>query len=92
MRQVQVTQLLMQHEGHQVHDHSITCRVDLGPGTTYMYCCANETVNGMEFHCSPDVGETPLVGNMLSPSTRSYLVDCIGVAQCSSTQEVIRKL
>ena len=37
----------------------------------YVHYCANETSNGAEFHHAPDVGETPLMGNMSSPSTRS---------------------
>ena len=47
----------------------------------YVHYCANETVDGVESHNTPDVGETPLMGDMSSPSTRSYLVDCTGVAQ-----------
>ena len=58
----------------------------------YVHYCAKETVNGVEFHCTPDVGETPLMGDMSSPSTHSYLVDCTGVAQWSSALEVARKL
>ena len=57
------------------------------PEAAYVHYCANETVNGVEFHNAPDVGQTPLVGDMSSPSTRSYLVDCTGVAQWSSALE-----
>ena len=81
MRQVRVAQLLAQHEGHQVLDHSITDGMDLE--AAYVHSCANETVIGVEFHYTPDVGETPLMGDMSSPSTRSSLVDYTGAAQWS---------
>ena len=58
----------------------------------YVHYCANETANGVEFHYTLGVGETPFMGDMSSPSTRSYLVDCTGVAQWSSALEVVRKL
>ena len=57
----------------------------------YVHNCANETVNGVEFHYTPNVGETPLMGDMSSPSTRSCLIDCTGVAQWRSALEVVRK-
>jgi len=38
----------------------------LDPEAAYVHYCANETVNGVEFHYTPDVGETPLVGDMSS--------------------------
>merc|ERR1712136_515600 len=38
----------------------------LDPEAAYVHGCANETVNGVEFHYTPDVGETPLVGDMSS--------------------------
>ena len=31
-----------------------------------MHYCANETVNGVEFHYTPDVGKTALMGDMSS--------------------------
>lgn len=32
----------------------------------YVHYCANETVNGVEFNYTPDVGDVPLVGDMSS--------------------------
>ena len=40
----------------------------------YVHYCANETVNVVEFHCTPDVGKTPLVGDMSSTSCPSPLM------------------
>jgi len=38
----------------------------LDPSAAYVHYCANETVNGVEFSYTPDVGEVPLVADMSS--------------------------
>jgi len=38
----------------------------LDPEAAYVHYCANETVNGVEFQYTPDVGEVPLVADMSS--------------------------
>merc|ERR1712048_224480 len=38
----------------------------LDPTAAYVHYCANETVNGVEFHETPDVGCVPLVADMSS--------------------------
>jgi phosphoserine aminotransferase len=38
----------------------------LDPEAAYAHYCANETVNGVEFKATPDVGNVPLVGDMSS--------------------------
>jgi len=38
----------------------------LNPEASYVHYCANETVNGVEFHYTPDVGDVPLVADMSS--------------------------
>jgi len=36
------------------------------PGAAYLHVCTNETIGGVEFHWTPDTGETPLVADMSS--------------------------
>merc|ERR1712176_1443714 len=38
----------------------------LDPNAAYVHYCMNETVNGVEFHSTPDVGSVPLVADMSS--------------------------
>mmetsp|Transcript_21921 Transcript_21921/g.50006 ORF Transcript_21921/g.50006 Transcript_21921/m.50006 type:complete len:367 (+) Transcript_21921:60-1160(+) len=38
----------------------------LDPEAAYVHYCANETVNGVEFHYTPEVGDVPLVADMSS--------------------------
>jgi phosphoserine aminotransferase len=38
----------------------------LDPSAAYVHYCANETVNGVEFSYTPDVGDVPLVADMSS--------------------------
>jgi len=38
----------------------------LDPEAAYVHYCANETVNGVEFNYTPDVGSVPLVADMSS--------------------------
>merc|ERR1719263_1317747 len=38
----------------------------LDPSAAYIHYCANETVNGVEFSYTPDVGSVPLVADMSS--------------------------
>jgi phosphoserine aminotransferase len=38
----------------------------LDPEAAYVHYCMNETVNGVEFHSTPDVGDVPLVADMSS--------------------------
>ena len=38
----------------------------LDPEAAYVHYCANETVNGVEFSYTPDVGSVPLVADMSS--------------------------
>jgi phosphoserine aminotransferase len=38
----------------------------LSPDAAYVHYCCNETVNGVEFHSTPDVGSVPLVGDLSS--------------------------
>ena len=38
----------------------------LDPQAAYVHICANETINGVEYHHMPDVGAVPLVADMSS--------------------------
>jgi phosphoserine aminotransferase len=38
----------------------------LDPQAAYVHICANETIGGVEYHFSPDVGAVPLVADMSS--------------------------
>jgi phosphoserine aminotransferase len=38
----------------------------LDPDAAYVHICANETIGGVQFHDTPDVGEVPLVADMSS--------------------------
>ncbi len=38
----------------------------LDPDAAYVHICANETVNGIEYHWTPDTGQVPLVADMSS--------------------------
>jgi phosphoserine aminotransferase len=38
----------------------------LDPDAAYVHVCTNETIGGVEFHTTPDVGDVPLVADMSS--------------------------
>jgi phosphoserine aminotransferase len=38
----------------------------LDPAAAYVHCCTNETIGGVEYHFTPDVGDVPLVADMSS--------------------------
>ena len=38
----------------------------LDPDAAYVHICANETIGGVEYHFTPDVGQVPLVADMSS--------------------------
>lgn len=38
----------------------------LDPQAAYVHICANETINGLEYHWTPDTGDVPLVADMSS--------------------------
>jgi len=38
----------------------------LDPQAAYVHYCMNETVNGVEFHSTPEVGDVPLIADMSS--------------------------
>jgi phosphoserine aminotransferase len=38
----------------------------LTPGAAYVHICGNETIGGVEYHWTPDVGDVPLVADMSS--------------------------
>jgi phosphoserine aminotransferase len=38
----------------------------LDPDAAYVHICANETIGGVEYHFTPDVGEVPLVADVSS--------------------------
>ena len=38
----------------------------LDPGAAYVHLCSNETIGGVEYHFTPDVGDVPLVADMSS--------------------------
>jgi len=38
----------------------------LTPGAAYVHVCTNETIGGVEYHWTPDVGDAPLVADMSS--------------------------
>jgi phosphoserine aminotransferase len=38
----------------------------LDPGAAYVHICSNETIGGVEYHWTPDVGHVPLVADMSS--------------------------
>ncbi|MBL8330578.1 MAG: 3-phosphoserine/phosphohydroxythreonine transaminase [Rubrivivax sp.] len=38
----------------------------LDPEAAYVHICSNETIGGVEFHATPDVGDVPLVADMSS--------------------------
>jgi phosphoserine aminotransferase len=39
---------------------------NLDPGAAYVHLCANETIGGVEYHFTPDVGDVPLVADVSS--------------------------
>lgn len=45
---------------------TIPTPLNLNPKASYVHYTTNETVNGLEFHHIPDVGEVPLVADMSS--------------------------
>lgn len=38
----------------------------LDPGASYVHICSNETIGGVQYHWTPDVGTVPLVADMSS--------------------------
>ena len=38
----------------------------LDPGASYVHVCSNETIGGVQYHWTPDVGNVPLVADMSS--------------------------
>ena len=38
----------------------------LTPGAAYVHICSNETIGGVEYHFTPEVGDVPLVADMSS--------------------------
>ena len=38
----------------------------LTPGAAYVHICSNETIGGVEYHWTPDVGDVPLVADISS--------------------------
>ncbi len=38
----------------------------LDPNAAYVHICANETIGGVEYHATPEVGDVPLVADMSS--------------------------
>jgi phosphoserine aminotransferase len=38
----------------------------LDPGAAYVHICSNETIGGVEYHFTPDIGNVPLVADMSS--------------------------
>jgi phosphoserine aminotransferase len=38
----------------------------LDPGAAYVHICSNETIGGVQYHFTPDVGNVPLVADMSS--------------------------
>ncbi|HMR69218.1 MAG TPA: 3-phosphoserine/phosphohydroxythreonine transaminase [Rubrivivax sp.] len=38
----------------------------LDPGAAYVHICSNETIGGVEYHFTPEVGDVPLVADMSS--------------------------
>lgn len=38
----------------------------LDPGAAYVHICSNETIGGVEYHWTPEVGDVPLVADMSS--------------------------
>jgi len=38
----------------------------LTPGAAYVHICSNETIGGVEYHWTPDVGEVPLIADVSS--------------------------
>ena len=47
---------------------SIPARADwqLNPDAAYVHICSNETIGGVQYHFTPDVGDVPLVADMSS--------------------------
>ena len=46
--------------------HVDSSKMQVTPGASYAYCCANETVNGIELFDFPDTGDVPLIADMSS--------------------------
>ena len=38
----------------------------LDPGAAYVHICSNETIGGVQYHWTPDVGDVPLIADMSS--------------------------
>ena len=53
--------------GRRLHAASPTAPTwQLTPGAAYVHICSNETIGGVEYHWTPDVGDVPLVADMSS--------------------------
>jgi phosphoserine aminotransferase len=63
----------------RLHHHPAARTWKLDPGAAYVHICSNETIGGVEYHFTPDVGNVPLVADMSSSSS------CRGRWTCRST-------
>lgn len=62
---------------------------NLTPDAAYVHICTNETIGGVEFNFTPDVGDVPLVGDMSSNIlSREFDVSKYGVIYAGAQKNV----
>lgn len=62
---------------------------NLTPDAAYVHICPNETIGGVEFDFTPDVGDVPLVGDMSSNIlSREFDVSKYGVVYAGAQKNV----
>lgn len=61
----------------------------LDPNAAYVHICANETINGVEYHWVPDTGAVPLVADMSSNIlSRPIDVSRYGLIYCGAQKNI----
>jgi len=55
-----------QRRRQRLHDDPARESWKLDPDAAYVHICSNETIGGVEYHYTPDVGSVPLVADMSS--------------------------
>ncbi len=61
----------------------------LDPAAAYVHICTNETIGGVEYHFTPDVGSVPLVADMSSDIlSRPIDVSKFGLIYCGAQKNI----
>jgi phosphoserine aminotransferase len=77
--------------GESIHFTSIPPRETwrLDPNAAYVHICSNETIGGVEYHFTPDVGDVPLVADMSSNiMSRPIDVSCYGLIYAGAQKNI----